>query len=57
MKPSDNCWNSENHIRALQLEKLRDDIREGLESGSSIVFDPEEIKRKGRERKAAKKSK
>ena len=44
----------EDQLRALKLQRLREDIREGLESGSSRVFEPQEIKRMGRERKSAK---
>jgi len=47
----------EDQLRALKMEKLRQDIREGLESGPSTVFDPQEIKRAGREKKSAKSSK
>ena len=38
----------EDKLRALKLEKLREDIREGLESGPSSMFDPKEIKRAAR---------
>jgi antitoxin ParD1/3/4 len=36
-----------------KLEQLRQDIREGLESGPAEPWDPEEIKRAGRAKKAA----
>jgi hypothetical protein len=36
---------------------LRRDIREGLDSGPSTVFDPQEIKRIAREKKSAKSAK
>jgi antitoxin ParD1/3/4 len=38
-----------------KLSQLRQDIREGLESGPAAPWDPEEIKRAGRARMAAKK--
>lgn len=47
----------EDQMRALKLGKLREDIREGLESGPSTVFDPQEIKRAAREKKSAKSAK
>lgn len=37
-----------------KLEQMRQDIREGLESGEPTLWDPEEIKLEGRRRKAAK---
>lgn len=40
-------------VKAIKLEHLRQDIREGLESGPSTVWDAEEIKREGRKRRAA----
>ena len=47
----------EDQLRALKMERLRRDIQEGLESGLSARFDPQEIKRAARERKAAKSAK
>jgi antitoxin ParD1/3/4 len=44
-------------FRALKLQKLREDIREGLDSGPSAVFDPQEIKRVARQRKRKKSAK
>lgn len=44
----------EDQMRALKMQKLREDVQEGLESGSSKVFDPKEIKRIAREKKASK---
>ena len=44
----------EDQIRALKLQKLREDVQEGLQSGPSKVFDPQEIKRAAREKKSAK---
>jgi antitoxin ParD1/3/4 len=43
----------EDQIRSLKLQRLREDIREGLESGPSAVFNPEEIKRAARRKKPA----
>jgi antitoxin ParD1/3/4 len=39
-----------------KLNQLRQEIREGLDSGSAAPWDPEEIKRAGRARLAAKKT-
>jgi antitoxin ParD1/3/4 len=47
----------EDQLRSLKMQKLRHDIREGLDSGPSTVFDPKEIKRIARERKSAKSAK
>jgi antitoxin ParD1/3/4 len=44
-------------FRALKIQKLREDIREGLDSGPSTEFDPQEIKRVARQRKFAKSAK
>jgi antitoxin ParD1/3/4 len=44
----------EDQLRSLKLQRLRADIREGLESGSSAVFDPREIRRAAREGKSRK---
>jgi antitoxin ParD1/3/4 len=38
-------------IRAVKLEQLRQDIRNGLNSGEPTPWDPEEIKRQGRKRR------
>lgn len=40
-------------VLGAKLDQLRRDIREGLDSGPAAVWDPEEIKRAGRARKAA----
>jgi antitoxin ParD1/3/4 len=40
-------------IRAVKLEQLRQDIRDGLNSGEPTPWDPEEIKRDGRKRRDA----
>jgi len=47
----------EDQLRSLKMQKLRQDIREGLDSGASAVFDPKEIKRIAREKKLAKNGK
>jgi antitoxin ParD1/3/4 len=47
----------EDQIRALKLQKLREDIREGLESGLPQLFDPQEVKRTARDRRSAKSAK
>jgi antitoxin ParD1/3/4 len=44
-------------FRTLKIHKLREDIQEGLDSGFSTVFDPQEIKRVARQRKSAKSAK
>ncbi len=44
----------EDQMRAVKLQKLRNDIREGLESGPSKVFNPEEFKRTARGKKSTK---
>ncbi|MEN6437498.1 MAG: type II toxin-antitoxin system ParD family antitoxin [Syntrophobacter sp.] len=43
----------QDRVRAVKLEQLRRDIREGLESGEPTSWDAEEIKREGRRRRAA----
>jgi|HubBroStandDraft_1064217.scaffolds.fasta_scaffold498232_1 antitoxin ParD1/3/4 len=37
-----------------KLDQLRQDIREGVESGPATPWDPDEIKREGRKRRAEK---
>jgi len=44
---------AQDRLRAVKLEQLRQDIREGLASGTSTSWDPDEIKREGRARRAA----
>ena len=39
-------------IRATKLDQLRFDIREGINSGESTLWDPEEIKQEGRKLRA-----
>jgi antitoxin ParD1/3/4 len=41
-------------LRAARLEQLREDIREGLSSGSSQTWSAEEATREGRARRARK---
>lgn len=40
-------------VRAVKLEQLRQDLRDGLDSGEPTPWDPEEIKREGRKRRTA----
>ena len=47
----------EDQLRSLKLQSLRQDVREGLESRPSKLFDPQEIKRAAREKKSAKSAK
>jgi antitoxin ParD1/3/4 len=42
-------------LREAKLDQLRNDIREGLDSGPATAWDSEEIKREGRARRAARK--
>ena len=46
----------ENQLYALRLERLRRDIREGLESGPVVPWDVTEMKRQGRKRLSARKT-
>ena len=43
----------QDRLRAAKLEQLRQDIRDGLDSGEPTPWDPEEIKQEGRTRRAA----
>ena len=43
----------QDRMRAAKLEQLRQDIREGLNSGEPTPWNPEEIKLEGRKRRAA----
>jgi len=43
----------QDRLRAIKLEQLRQDIRDGLESGEPSPWNPEETKREGRKRRAA----
>ncbi len=42
----------EDQLRSLKLQKLRQDVQEGLDSGPAVVFDPREIKRIASEKKS-----
>jgi antitoxin ParD1/3/4 len=42
----------QDYIRAAKLDQLRFDIREGINSGESTSWDPEEIKQEGRKLRA-----
>lgn len=41
-------------LRAVKLDQLRQDIRDGLDSGTAAKWNPEDIKREGRAKRAAK---
>ena len=41
----------EDRVRAIQLQRLRQDIEEGLTSGPALVFDPLDLKRNARRSK------
>lgn len=43
----------QDRVRAAKLEQLRQDIRDGLNSGEPASWDSEEIKHEGRSRRAA----
>ncbi len=43
----------QDRMREIKLERLRQDISDGLNSGDSTPWDPDEIKREGRKRKTA----
>jgi antitoxin ParD1/3/4 len=45
-----------NELHTLQLERLRRDIREGLDSGPARPWSVAEMKRQGRKRLAARKA-
>ena len=45
----------ENELYALRLERLRRDIREGMDSGPARPWDVAEMKRQGRKRLGARK--
>jgi antitoxin ParD1/3/4 len=42
----------QDRIRAVKLEQLRQDIREGLDSGPATPWSPEEAQQEGRRRRA-----
>jgi len=41
-------------LRAAKLEQLRQAVQDGVDSGAAAVWDPDELKRAGRARRAAK---
>lgn len=41
-------------VRAVKLEQLRGDIRQGLDSGKSEAWEPEQVKRQARARRTSK---
>ena len=43
----------QDRLRAVKLEQLRQDMRDGLNSGEPTPWDIEEIKREGRKRRAS----
>ncbi|MFM9100244.1 MAG: type II toxin-antitoxin system ParD family antitoxin [Cyanobium sp.] len=43
-------------LRALQLQQLRSDIQDGLESGPPVPWSPREIKQEGRKRKVSRRA-
>jgi antitoxin ParD1/3/4 len=47
----------QDRLRAVKLEHLRQDIHEGLNSGTSTPWDVEEIKREGRKRRVGRTTK
>jgi antitoxin ParD1/3/4 len=44
----------EDQLRSLKMQKLRQELQAGLDSGHAVVFDPREIKRIAREKKSQK---
>lgn len=44
----------QDRLRAAKLEQLRDDIRQGSNSGPSMMWNAEDAKREGRARRARK---
>lgn len=44
----------QDRLRAARLQQLREDIRQGLDSGPSHAWGAEEVKREGRARRARK---
>lgn len=43
----------QDQVRAVKLERLRQDIRDGLESGDPTPWSADEVKQEGRKRRAA----
>jgi antitoxin ParD1/3/4 len=46
----------QNELNTLQLERMRRDIKEGLDSGTVRPWSVDEMKRRGRKRLAARKA-
>lgn len=44
---------AQDRLRAVKLEQLRQDLRDGINSGEPTPWDAEEIKREGRKRRAS----
>ena len=44
---------AQDRLRAVKLEQLRQDVREGIESGPAGIWNVEETKAEGRRRRAA----
>lgn len=44
----------QDRLREARLQQLRDEVRQGVDSGPSQPWDPEELKREGRARRARK---
>ncbi len=44
---------AQDRVQAVKLDRLRQDIQEGIESGEPSPWEPEEIKQAGRQRRAA----
>jgi antitoxin ParD1/3/4 len=40
-------------IRATKLDQLRQDIQDGLDSGTATAWNPDEVKQEGRKRRKA----
>jgi antitoxin ParD1/3/4 len=47
----------EDQLRDLKLQRLRQDIREGLESGPARAFDPDKLKQAARQKRYSKRTK
>jgi antitoxin ParD1/3/4 len=47
----------EDQLRSLKLQRLRQDIREGLESGATTSFEPAKLKQAARQKRSSKRTK
>ena len=47
----------EDQLRSLKLQRLREDIREGMDSGPTMPFDPDKIKQSARKKRLSKRAK